>query len=36
MDGTYAFSVDSEEFQKLQKRIIQIKPTTFDDLENLL
>ena len=36
MDGTYPFSLDSEEFQKLQKRIIQINPTTFDDLENLL
>jgi hypothetical protein len=36
MDGTYPFSLESEEFQKLQRRIIQIKPTTFDDLENLL
>ena len=36
MDGTYPFSLDSEEFQKFQKLIIQLEPKTFDKLENLL
>lgn len=36
MDGTYPFSLESEEFQKLQNLILQISPTTFEDLENLL
>lgn len=36
MDGSYPYSLESEEFKKLQKRILQIKPTTFDDLENFL
>ncbi len=36
MDGTYPFSLDSEEFQKFQNLIIQLEPNTFDELENLL
>ncbi len=36
MDGTYPFSLDSEEFQKFQKLIFQLEPKTFDKLENLL
>lgn len=36
MDGTYPYSLESEEFQRLQNRILKIAPTTFEDLENLL
>jgi hypothetical protein len=36
MEGSYPYSLDSEEFQRLQNRILKIKPTIFDDLENLL
>ena len=36
MDGTYPFSLDSEEFEKFQKLIIQLEPNSFDELENLL
>jgi hypothetical protein len=36
MDGTYPYSLESEEFQRLQNRILKITPTTFEDLENLL
>jgi hypothetical protein len=36
MDGTYPFSLDSEEFQKFQKLIMQLNPNAFDELENLL
>jgi hypothetical protein len=36
MDGTYPFSLDSEDFQKFQKLIMQLEPNSFDELENLL